>query len=83
MAKGAVAQIVEVDSYVLGYRSVLDMAVYGRVFAISAHGWVAVWTDNPSRSGKHQTIMYPGRFVVKGPPRPPSKRTEIPEKLQR
>lgn len=71
-----------VDSYVLGYDGFHDYAVYGRVFSISRHGWVAVWMDGPSKLGTYQTIMYPGRFVVKGPPRPENKRTDIPERLR-
>jgi hypothetical protein len=76
-------QVVKVDSYVLGYSSGLDKAVYGRVFRISPHGWVAVWMDSPDVLGGHQTIMYPGRFVVKGEPRPERRRGDIPERLKR
>lgn len=73
---------VYVDSYVLGYLGNLEEAGYGRVLSISPFGWIAVWMDNPSKLGKHQAIMYPGRFVIKGDPRPESKRTDIPERLR-
>jgi hypothetical protein len=83
MAGAVDPKVVRPDSYVLGYSGYTDRAVYGRVMSISAHGWITVWMDNEPQIGSKQTIMYPGRFVVKGPPRPENQRTDIPEKFRR
>lgn len=74
---------IEIDSLVEGFSGTLRNVRKGRVYAISPYGWVAAWSEDPDVLGGHQHIFYPGRFLVRDKPRPPAKRTDIPERLKR
>lgn len=73
---------VQIDSYVQGFFSDTKKTGFGRVYAIQPQGHVAVWTDDESILNTRQTIMYEGKYLVRGAPRP-LKQRDIPERLQR
>ena len=70
---------VEIDSLVQGFRGTTKQPAFARVYAISPFGWVAALEVD---SGK-QTVMYPGRFLVRDKPRPMSQRKDVPDRLRR
>ena len=70
---------VEIDSLVQGFRGYTQSPAFARVYVISQWGWIAgIEVD----TGK-QTVMYPGRFLVRDKPRPIGQRKDIPERLKR
>lgn len=70
--------IVEIDSLVWGFIGFTEKSAKGRVFHVSPWGWVAFYDEER----KQQHISYAGRFLVKGEPRPESKRAAIPAHLR-
>lgn len=74
-AKGVVVQI---DSLVEGLVGTGRKKSKGRVYFVSPFGWVALVSE-----GGRQHVFYPGRFLVRGEPRPPGQRKDIPEHLKR
>ena len=72
---------VQIDSLIQGFHGTTQKSGFARVYSISQFGWVAgVEVD----TGK-QTIMYPGRFLVRGGPRAVRAReaaNDVPERLR-
>ena len=68
---------VALDSLVRGKAGSTGKAVQGRVYRISAYGWVAL-LDEDGR----QWVAYDGHYEVIGDPRPVPGRTGIPARLQ-
>lgn len=71
--------VVRVDSLVWGFAGYSEKSAKGRVFFVSPHGWVAFYDEETLK----QHISYPGRFLVKGEPRPEAQRRAIPDHLKR
>lgn len=74
---------VQVDALVRGKHGTTDREGEGRVYHVSPWGWVSVWLPDPDILGGQQSIFYPGRFEVVGPPRPTAQRRDIPDRLKR
>lgn len=70
--------LVQVDSYIHGFMGFSGKSAKGRVTHVSPWGWVTAW--DPDR--ETQFISYPGKFLVKGEPRPLKMRRDIPERFQ-
>lgn len=72
---------VQIDSRVQGFHGFTQKSGFARVYAISEFGWVAAIEEG---TGK-QTIMYPGRFLVRDGPRALKARqaaNDVPERLR-
>ncbi len=75
-AKGVPVQVDSLIEGLIGFHT--DRKAIGRVFAVSPWGWVAFYdVDN-----QQQHVSYAGKFLVRGEPRPPKKRGDVPERLR-
>lgn len=70
---------VDIDTLVEGFIGTLKVAAKARVTWISPWGWIVGY--DPEKGKQH--VFYEGRFLVRGEPRPFSKRGDIPERLVR
>lgn len=74
----AAGKPVLLDHLVEGFIGNTKKKTTGRVYFVSPYGWVGLLSEDG-----RQWIFHEGKYLIRGEPRPPAQRKDIPERLLR